>query len=129
MPAKSPRLNVTVTDLQHALLVELGALQGRSAASFLREMLDAATPMFQAMLPVYRAAAQQEATQPEALQLAIKEALSGVEAQRSQLDLLQLLAETSTNPSNDVAGDAVNPAPSGAREELGGIASKRGKRA
>lgn len=114
MPASNPRLNVTVTPHQHQLLMELGELQGRSAASFLREMLDAAMPMLDAMLPIYRSAAQQAAMQPEALQLAIRDALAGVEAQRAQLDLLGLIADTTPNTSND---DGAQLAPSGAREE------------
>lgn len=122
MPASNPRLNVTVTPHQHQLLMELGELQGRSAASFLREMLDAAMPMLDAMLPVYRSAAQQAAMQPEALQLAIRDALAGVEAQRAQLDLLGLIADTKPNTSND---DGADPAPSGAREEAAPSRRKR----
>jgi hypothetical protein len=129
MPTKSPRLNVTVTEQQHALLVELGALQGRSAASYLREMLDVSTPMLVALLPVYRAAAKQEAMQPEALQLAIKDALAGVEAQRDQLDLLSLIAGTTPASANDQAPRAVGAAPNGVREDDGRPAHKRRKRA
>ena len=113
MPSKLPRLNVTVTSHQHDLLAELGSLQGRSSASYLREMLDASTPMLEAMLPVYRAAAAQAAMQPEALQMAIRDALSSIDTNRAQLDLLRLLEASGANSAND-AGAAL--APSEARE-------------
>ena len=114
MPTNNPRIAVVVTSDQHKLLTELGELQGRSAASFLREMLDAGTPMLEAMLPVYRAAQAQIAMQPEALQMAIREALAAVDGKRAQLDLLKLLAASEANSAND-AGDATGP--SGARED------------
>lgn len=114
MPAVNPRIGVVVSTHQHALLTELGALQSRSTASFLRELLDAATPMLEAMLPVYRAAAAQVAMQPEALQMAIRDALADVDGKRAQLDLLKLLAASEANSANDA--DA-STAPSGARED------------
>lgn len=127
MPAKSPRLNVTVTSRQHAVLLELGALQGRSAASFLREMLDGAMPMLDALLPIYRAAALQEAMQPEALQKAIRDAIAGVEAGRDQLDFLGALAASEANLAND-RGDDGTPGPSEAREDVASPA-RRGRKA
>lgn len=128
MPAKSPRLNVTVTPRQHAVLLELGALQGRSAASFLREMLDGAMPMLDALLPIYRAAALQEAMQPEALQKAIRDAIAGVEAGRDQLDFLGALVASEANSAND-RDDASTPGPSGAREDVAAPARRSRKRA
>lgn len=122
MPTPNPRLMVTVTPEQHDLLAQLGALQGRSSASYLREMLDAATPMLQAMLPVYRSAAAQVAMQPEALQMAIRDALSDVDAKKAQLDLLRLLAATEAAHANDADADA---APSGAREDAGARRRRR----
>lgn len=55
MPSPNPRINVVVSHEQRELLADLSALQGRSAASFLRELLDTATPLLRAMLPVLRA--------------------------------------------------------------------------
>jgi len=57
VPTPNPRMAIVVTAEQHQLLVELGALQGRSAASYVRELVDMATPMFKAVLPVLRASA------------------------------------------------------------------------
>ena len=116
MPTRNPRVNVCVTSEQHTLLLELGKLQGRSAASFLREMLDSTMPVLIAMLPVYRAAAAQQAMQPEALQLAIRDAIAAVDAGRDQLDFLHHLAHVSSAISND-QGEEAAPAPSEARED------------
>lgn len=115
MAVSSPRIQVTVTHGQRDLLMELGALQGRSAASFLREMLDAAMPMLEAMLPVYKAAAEQVAMQPEALQKAIREAIENVDANKAQLDLLHMISASTASVANET-GECV-AGPSGAREE------------
>lgn len=59
MPSKLPRINVTVTDEQRALLFELARLQGGSAAGYLRQMLDASTPLLRTAVPLLRASAQE----------------------------------------------------------------------
>jgi len=129
MPSRSPRINVVVTDEQHGMLLELGALQGRSAASFLREMLDAATPMLRTALPVWRAAAAQAEEQPEALRQAIHDALGEVEANRDQLNLLELLAgHTPVSASNDAlpgTGGAASAASEPTSARKGGSGRKR----
>lgn len=117
MPTKQPRVNVTITDHQHALLMELGSLQGRSASSFLREMLDAATPMLDATLPIYRAAAEQAQMQPEALQSAITTVLGQLDEKSDQLDLLRLLSTIVPTVANDGEGEAERTAASGASED------------
>lgn len=45
MPTLLPRLQVTMTVEQHKLLAELASLCGKSSAGFLRQMIDAATPL------------------------------------------------------------------------------------
>lgn len=115
MPTKLPRLNVSITEHQHALLAELGRLQGRSSASFLREMLDQSTPMLEAILPIMRAAAEQVAMQPKQLSDAIRNAVAEVDAQKAQMNLLKLMVDTEHSSANDRGGDA---APSGAREDV-----------
>lgn len=103
MPTRLPRLNVTVTEEQHALLVELSALQGRSSASFLREMLDAATPLLRATVPTLRLAAQEmEITQVQARD-ALREPLAKLHAlgMIGQIDWLDALH------SVDAAPDAI----------------------
>ena len=70
MPTKLPRVNVTVSEEQHALLLELAKLQGGSAAGFLRQQLDAATPLLRSAVPLLRRAAQEtEGTREEVRQL------------------------------------------------------------
>ena len=59
MPTKKPRVNVTVTSEQHALLLELASLQGTSASAILRQMLDQVTPLLRASVPLLRTAARE----------------------------------------------------------------------
>lgn len=67
MPSNRPRVNVCVTPEQHALLLELAELNGGSAAGYLRQMLDQATPLLRATVPALRVAAKEmNATKQEA---------------------------------------------------------------
>lgn len=59
MPTHKPRLNVTMTEEQHALLLELARLNGGSAAGYLRQMLDQATPLLRATVPALRMASEE----------------------------------------------------------------------
>ncbi len=58
MPTLLPRLNVTVTREQHALLLELASLdpETSSAASFIRQLIDQVTPLLRVTVPAMRAA-------------------------------------------------------------------------
>lgn len=127
MPTPSPRINVVVSVEQHQLLTELGQLQGRSLGSYLREMLDNTTPLLVAMLPVYRAAAQQAQMQPQLLQKAIRDAQAGLDEKTAQLDLLKLISEVSSGVANDAVGAAA-AASSVAREDGGKPASGKGRK-
>lgn len=91
MATKLPRLNVTVTSEQHALLLELAALNGGSAAGYLRQMLDQATPLLRATVPALRAASQEMTMTKEAASEAISGMLravrdAGVQLQPDLLD-------------------------------------------
>lgn len=101
MPTALPRLNVVLTHEQHALLLELAALQGRSAASYLREMVDAATPLLRATVPTLRLAAQEiELTQQHASE-ALREPLRQLRAlgMLGQPDLLETLQAAPEAPA------------------------------
>lgn len=50
MVSIKPRVNVVVEPAQHALLARLGEIQGRSASSYLRELLDGAEPYLRHLL-------------------------------------------------------------------------------
>lgn len=119
---KNPRVNVVVTKQQHQLLVELGALQGRSAASFLREMLDTAEPLLAAALPVWRTIKEQAQAQPEMLRKAIETALHELQVNVDQLDLLKLIAQQQPAISNDDSGEERTERSEGAPQP------RRGKR-
>lgn len=74
MPSKLPRVNVTVTEEQHALLLELAALNGGSAAGYLRQMLDQATPLLRAVLPAIRSATEEMNTAQDSLNTILRAA-------------------------------------------------------
>lgn len=78
MPAKNPRVNVTVTEEQHALLLELAQLNGGSAAGYLRQMLDHATPLLRASVPALRMAAQEMEHTREETNAALTELLEAI---------------------------------------------------
>lgn len=91
MPSKLPRVNVTVTAEQHALLLELAELNGGSAAGYLRQMLDAATPLLRATVPGLRVAAEEMTTTKEDVETQLSHMLAALRAAgiNTQLDLLE----------------------------------------
>lgn len=58
MPSDKPRVNVVVSPEQHRLLLDLSRLQGRSASSYLRELLDGVEPYLRHMLELEYARTQ-----------------------------------------------------------------------
>ena len=102
MPTRLPRVNVTVTEEQHALLLELAELNGGSAAGYLRQMLDQATPLIRATVPALRMAADEMNTtrqaaseQLEALLDAIRQSGAGI-----QPDLLDRVSRAAQAPQD-----------------------------
>lgn len=75
MPTLRPRVNVTVTEEQHALLLELGALEGRSASSYLRQMLDLTEPSFRAALKLAKMQREVHENLPEKLRNVVTDTL------------------------------------------------------
>ena len=105
MPTKSPRLNVTVTQEQHALLLDLARLNGGSAAGYLRQMLDQATPLLRVTVPMLRGAAEEmELSKDRAAQLLapVLEELRGMDL-IPQPGLLDGLESTPRAPGSRVA--------------------------
>lgn len=106
MPSKLPRVNVAVSVEQHELLMELGRLQHRSASSYLRELLDAATPALALILPVLRAREAAVGEMPQKLEQAALEAFTGLlGVDPAQIDLEDLLASLVVPQASD-AGSA-----------------------
>jgi hypothetical protein len=111
MPTRNPRVNVVVTEEQHALLSELARLDPatvRSASGFLREMLDQATPLLRITVPLMRAAAEEMDSARTQLKAPLKELLTEL----NQMELLD------------------RPAPGGNRTERseGGPPKRRARR-
>ena len=87
MPTKVQRLNVTITEEQRALLMEMAKLEGMSASRFVRGMIDKVTPMLRIAVPMLREAAKKnELAQEDADRLLGRIFREATEA--SQLDLL-----------------------------------------
>jgi hypothetical protein len=87
MPKRQLRVNMVVTEEQHALLSELAELDPvnvRSAAGFMRDLLDRVTPLLRVQVPAMRAAAQELNTSREELQ----EPLRAFLVKMKQMDLL-----------------------------------------
>jgi hypothetical protein len=86
MPTLLPRLNVTVTREQHALLLELASLDPDtpSAAAFIRQLIDQVTPLLRTTVPMMREAQKAHGGAREQL----REPLRDFMAVMAQMDLL-----------------------------------------
>jgi hypothetical protein len=97
MPTPHPRLSVIVTADQHALLASLGALQGRSAASYVREIVDASTPHLRVLLATLQAASRSTDDLPALLAQVSAEVVRRLEPydelNHAQLDLIADILE------------------------------------
>ena len=67
MPAARPRMHVTPSESVHALLGELSRLTGKAPATFVRELLDEASPALEMMLD----AVEQLKKRPQEVEAAI----------------------------------------------------------
>lgn len=106
-----PRVNVTVTDEQHSLLLELSELKGGSAAGFLRRQLDASTPLLRAAVPLLRQAAREtELSRAEAsklLEAPLREMRKlGLLDQLDLIDDTELSGTTRSAPQRAAASEA-----------------------
>lgn len=113
MPSpSSPRVNVVVSPQQHHYLMTLARYQNRSAASLVREMIDAAEPLMKrtvGLLELTQSA--QDLTKDAALQ-AIKAVLDEMRQLAGDTDQLDLLKLLSGDTDAELAG-----APAAASEE------------
>lgn len=87
MPTHKPRLNVTITEEQHALLLELAKLNGGSASGYLRAMLDQATPLLRATVPALRSAAEEMNITRQEAERQINEMLAALRSVGTKLDI------------------------------------------
>ena len=91
------------------MLAELGEFQHRSVSSFIRELVDAATPLLRATLPILRARAAAIEQQPEALENAAREALGALFGDDgAQMDLVDHIASLMA-PGGPVRGGDDRP--------------------
>jgi uncharacterized protein (DUF1778 family) len=130
VPTKYPRINVVVTDRQYRVLTELAALQGRSASSFIREMIDVTLPLLEATLTPLRAAKEAAERQPEEARRILDEAFSLPDGEDdAQPSLLQLIGHVTGHrrAGSDGAG---GPEPQRSEDRPTGtaVSGKRGKK-
>ena len=119
MPNVNPRVNVTVTREQHALLLELAELNGGSASGYLRQMLDQATPLLRATVPLLRATADEMNASREEVNGALADLLGAIRGVGMDVhpDLLDGLPEApprsshAPQPSEDVRGRGAHSQP------------------
>lgn len=74
MPSSNPRVNLTLNDAQYALLKRMAALQGRSMASIVVELLDTVSPVFERMCDAIEAVAKAPANMRAGLLKSFEEA-------------------------------------------------------
>ena len=101
MPTILPRLSVVVTPEQHHLLTSLAALQGRSASSYVRRLVEVATPSLRALLASLEGVEAQEVALDENAQAAIEQLLDEAEDELAdQLDMLDVF-DTDAGAENE----------------------------
>ena len=94
MPTKLPRLAIVLAPEQHRLLMRLSLLQGRPASSYVRHLVDLATPSLRATLEPLERIRAEEAALNESLQAGLEEMLCEADEELTdQLDLLDWTAE------------------------------------
>ena len=124
MPTKLPRINVTVTEEQHALLLELATLQGGSASGFLRQYVDASTPLLRAAVPLLRRAAKEtEVSKAEAARL-LQEPLKRLQ-EMGVLDQMDLIDDTELRDRVTGRNAASGPASEAERNAVAGTDGDR----
>ena len=106
MPTRNPRVNVVVTPDQHQLLTALAKEQNRSAASLVREMVDAAEPLMRRTVELLdlanTARGMSQTAAREALEAVLQD-LQALAGTSDQLDLLKLLPDASDGSETDFA--------------------------
>ena len=136
MPAKNPRINVTVTPSTFAQMQQLSALTGNSVSSIVADILEQSAPVFSRIIVVLSAAqtAKQEAIDHvvgnmERAQARIEDAvgLSLVDFEEAGEAVTSALHEVKRRGRRDVAGDA-SAAPITARRSRQTPPSNRGVR-
>lgn len=107
MPTLLPRLNVTVTREQHALLLELASLDPDtpSAASFIRALIDQVTPLLRVTVPAMRKAAEAHGDARQELRGMVDEIQSLIR----QRDLLDAPAASGAAAASDSEAGRAKP--------------------
>lgn len=131
VPSSFPRVTVVITPEQHALLNRLGVLTRRSAASYVRQLLDTAQPALERILaPLEAAAALQARFDDDLGQEASKwlsEEQAALDGQMSLLDHAGFVDGEASPPATDgeevEGGEAPPSSNTGVRSKMSPIRS------
>ncbi len=107
MPSGNPRLMIVVTPEQRELLADLAKLQKRSSAAIVRDLVDAATPLFRALRGTLQRAAAVTEAQPALVHEIVSQALQ--DAYRddpAQLVLMQAVNDWVLEGETEAVGEA-----------------------
>lgn len=122
MPSPFPRLAIVLSPEQHLLLSRLSKLQGRSQASYVRQLLDLATPRLRALLTPLEAAQAEAEHYDEGFQHALQEALQEADEElEQQLELLDPLGIEAAIEGVGVGSVQAAPAPTEAPSSNTGV--------
>jgi len=106
MPTQLPRVNIIVTEEQHALLSELASLDNRrSVAAIVRELVDEVTPLLRVTVPAMRAAKQELDSSRQSLKQPLADFLGAIQ----QHDLLDEPATPRRSGNAATAGARTAP--------------------
>lgn len=120
MPAKNPRLTITLSPSLGAVLKRLSHLSGNSQSGLISELLDGSVPVFERLITVLEAA---HAAKAELRQSMVAELDAAQTKLESQLGLALEIMDTSFKPILEV-GEAVQrrAAGAGGPRSRGGLA-------
>ena len=126
MPAKNPRLTITLQPLIAAQLRRLSELTGNSQSSLISELLDGSAPVFERMIRVIEAAQQAQQSIKGSLVAGLDDAQTKVE---QQLGLVLDIFDDATRPLLDQVEQVQRRArkASGGRPLAGGPGGREGE--
>lgn len=130
MPTTLPRLSIVVSEEQHSLLTRLGARQGRSAASYVRHLVEIATPSLRAVLEPLEAALAAEQLHEETMGELLDHAQDAMDDQLAMAfgEVAEQAADSPAGERSEPAGEAAPVASGSSRPPYGNTGVKTPRR-
>jgi hypothetical protein len=114
MPAKSPRINVTLPPEHMAVIAALARYNQTSQSKLIAELVDAAIPVLEKMVTALEAVKQMDAEKRSAIVATLSDAQR--DAEHTAATALALLERISAPRVPQPEGDAQRPAPAATRD-------------